>query len=55
MRRSHLPPAEVRAIIDAQMPLAEKIARADHVVWNNGPLTQLKRQGELLAQVWRGR
>jgi hypothetical protein len=34
------------------MPLAEKIARADHVVWNNGPREVLQAQAEMLAASW---
>jgi len=40
-------------MIAAQMPLTEKIARADHVVWNNGPLSVLRAQAETLAALWR--
>src|SRR5438477_2517717 len=36
MERMRFGEAEAQAMIDAQMPLMEKIARADHVVWNNG-------------------
>ncbi len=39
-------------MIAAQMPLAEKIARADHVVWNNGPRSMLAAQAETLAASW---
>jgi dephospho-CoA kinase len=36
-------------MIAAQMPLAEKIARANHVVWNNDGLEVLAQQARLLA------
>jgi dephospho-CoA kinase len=36
MRRSGLAPAEVRAIIAAQIPAAERVARADDVIDNSG-------------------
>jgi dephospho-CoA kinase len=49
MARSSLNTAGAEQIVAAQMPLAEKIARADHVVWNNGPLTTLAAQAEILA------
>jgi dephospho-CoA kinase len=40
-------------MIDAQMPLMEKISRADHVVWNNGGREVLKEQARLLMNSWR--
>jgi dephospho-CoA kinase len=39
-------------MIDAQMPLKEKISRADHVVWNNGGREALMEQARLLARLW---
>lgn len=39
-------------IIDSQMPLAEKIKRADHVVWNNGDRTALAEQASALVALW---
>lgn len=33
----------------AQMDLAAKISRADHLVWNDGPLSALEEQAALLA------
>jgi dephospho-CoA kinase len=39
-------------MIDAQMPLTEKISRADHVVWNNGGRDVLKEQARLLMEFW---
>lgn len=36
-------------IIAAQMDLNEKIARADHVVWNDGPEAALDEQAAILA------
>ena len=52
MRRSSLAAAVAEQMIAAQMPLQEKIARADHVVWNNGPLSALEAQSEILAHSW---
>jgi dephospho-CoA kinase len=52
MRRARLPLADALAMISAQMPLATKIARADHVVWNNGPLPALAAQAALLSRLW---
>ncbi len=53
MMRSSLHLAAAEEMIAAQMPLTEKIARADHVVWNNGPLSVLLAQAETLAALWR--
>jgi dephospho-CoA kinase len=39
-------------MIDAQMPLTEKISRADHLVWNNGGREVLKEQARLLVELW---
>ena len=49
MTRSSLDQAAAEEIIAAQMPLAEKIARADHVVWNNGPREVLAAQAKTIA------
>ena len=50
MARSSLTQSAAEQMITAQMPLKEKIARADHVVWNNGPQTALHAQCETLAR-----
>jgi dephospho-CoA kinase len=42
-----------RQIIEAQMPLTEKVSRADHVVWNNGGRDGLKEQAKVLVELWR--
>jgi dephospho-CoA kinase len=52
MTRSSLSQMEAEQIIAAQMPLAEKIGRADHVIWNNGPLAVLAAQAATLAAAW---
>ena len=54
MMRSSLDQAAAEQIVAAQMPLAEKIARADHLVWNNGSSAVLAAQAELLAKILRG-
>src|ERR1700730_8949588 len=36
LQRGKIDRAAAEKIIDAQMPLSEKMNRADHVVWNNG-------------------
>jgi dephospho-CoA kinase len=40
-------------MVKAQMPLEEKIPRADHVVWNNGERSVLAEQARLLVDLWR--
>ena len=50
--RTRLPRSEVEQMIRSQMPLAEKIRRADHVVWNNGGRAVLAAQAGLLAKYW---
>jgi dephospho-CoA kinase len=51
--RMGLGETEAQQMIDAQMPLTEKISRADHVVWNNGGRGVLKEQAKLLLSLWR--
>lgn len=46
-----LDPETARQIIAAQMPQSEKIARARHVVWNDGSLDQLASQARILAKM----
>lgn len=53
MARSSLPQAAAEEMIASQMPLAQKIARANHVVWNNGPQSVLTAQAETLASFLR--
>jgi dephospho-CoA kinase len=52
MARTGLGKAEAQQMIDAQMPLTEKIGRADHVVWNNGGRDVVKEQARLLVEFW---
>jgi dephospho-CoA kinase len=52
MLRDHSTEAMVRARLDAQLPLAEKAARADYVIDNAGPLaTTLVAADEVLRQI----
>ena len=44
---------EAEKLIKSQMPLEEKIRRADHVVWNNGGRAVLMEQAHLLVKLWR--
>ena len=46
--RSGFDDAMVRAILAAQLPITEKIRRADRVVWNEGPPDLMARQAHLL-------
>jgi len=43
---------EAEQMINSQMPLNEKIRRADHVVWNNGDRGALAKQARLLVALW---
>ena len=45
--------ARAEAMIKSQMPLEEKIKRADHVVWNNGERPVLAGQAASLVELWR--
>jgi dephospho-CoA kinase len=53
MARSSLNEEAARAMISAQIPLTEKIARADYMIWNNGPQAALAAQVEIFAGLWR--
>ncbi len=52
MARAQLDSAAALAMIQSQMPLPQKIAQADHLIWNNGPLSVLEAQAEMLARFW---
>ena len=53
VRRSKLDPRAAEQMIASQMPLEEKIRRADHVVWNNAGRELLAGQANLLVNFWR--
>lgn len=53
--RPPLDEMSAQQMIDAQMPLTEKISRANHVVWNNGGRDVLKEQARLLVNLWMGK
>jgi dephospho-CoA kinase len=53
MRRMGIERAAAEAMITSQMPLSEKIKRADHVVWNNGDRPVLAKQAASLVELWR--
>jgi dephospho-CoA kinase len=51
-KRMSVRSADAKQMIDSQMPLEEKIRRADHVVWNNGDRASLMDQARFLAASW---
>ena len=53
-KRMSVTSADARQMINSQMPLEEKIRRADHVVWNNGDRTSLMEQTRFLVASWQG-
>jgi len=46
--------SEAKEMINSQMPLEEKIGRADHVVWNSGDRATLSDQARFLIALWQG-
>ncbi len=52
MERTGLSLPDAEQMIDAQMPLTEKISRGDHVVWNNGDRAVLLGQAGILAKTF---
>ncbi len=55
MKRTGLDRDSATAIIAAQMAITEKVKRADHVVWNNGPQSLLAEQARFLGNLWTGK
>src|SRR5215475_955017 len=53
-KRMSITATEARKMIKSQMPLEEKIRRADHVVWNNGDRAALYEQTRFLVALWQG-
>ena len=51
-KRKALKSSEAEQMINSQMPLEEKIKRADHVVWNNGDRATLMEQAKELVPLW---
>jgi dephospho-CoA kinase len=51
-KRKFLKGSEAEQMINSQMPLEEKIGRADHVVWNNGDRATLMEQAKELVVLW---
>jgi dephospho-CoA kinase len=52
VERMSLKNTEAEQMIRSQMPLEEKIARADHVVWNDGSHAALMEQVRFLVGLW---
>jgi dephospho-CoA kinase len=52
VKRKSLKGLEAEEMINSQMPLEEKIKRADHVVWNNGDRATLMEQAKSLVALW---
>jgi dephospho-CoA kinase len=52
--RMSLKPSQAKQMIESQMPLQEKIKRADHVIWNNGSRADLIGQARFLVALWQG-
>jgi dephospho-CoA kinase len=53
-KRALIKISEAKQIIKSQMPLQEKISRADHVIWNNGDRAALIEQARFLVALWQG-
>ena len=52
LQRGAVDKAAAEQIIQSQMPLNEKVERADHVVWNNGGRDVLEGQARTLVELW---
>jgi len=50
--RKSLKNSDAEQMIKSQMPLKDKIKRADHVVWNNGDRETLMQQAQKLLALW---
>jgi dephospho-CoA kinase len=51
-KRMSIEASEAKQMINSQMPLEEKIRRADHVVWNNRDRGTLVDQARFLLALW---
>ena len=52
IRKMKIEQPAAEAIIKSQMPLEDKIKRADHVVWNNSNRSVLANQAANLVKLW---
>jgi dephospho-CoA kinase len=50
-----LPKETAAQMIRSQLPLADKVIKSDHLIWNDGPLTLLHGQSCILASALRAR
>jgi dephospho-CoA kinase len=50
--RSHWPAAAIEGMLAAQWPILDKVAQADAVWWNEGPLEVLRRQIQRSCESW---
>ena len=53
-KRMSVKSTEAKQMINSQMPLEEKIRRADYLVWNNGDRASLMEQARFLVASWQG-
>ena len=53
LQRGSIDRSAAEKLVKSQMPLEEKIKRADHVVWNNGGRDALTEQARLLVALWK--
>src|SRR5437660_2665446 len=52
MRKMKIERGAAEAMTKSQMPLEEKIKKANHVVWNNSDRAALASQARLLKELW---
>ena len=52
MERMSIKTSEAKQMINSQMPLEEKMARADHAAWNEGSRAGLMEQARFLVALW---
>lgn len=52
-QRKSLKTSDAEQMIKSQMPLEDKIQRADHVVWNNSDRETLMQQAKKLVGLWK--
>jgi dephospho-CoA kinase len=52
VKRISMKGSDAEQMINSQMPLEEKIKRADHVVWNKGDRATLMEQARSLVVLW---
>ena len=53
LQRKSIEQREAEEMINSQLPVEEKIRRADHVVWNNGERSVLTEQTRSLVSLWK--